>query len=59
LNRLSIAISRAKCLAYLVCSPDLLEARARSIDQMRLVNALCRIAEVADLGRPARLPSRA
>ena len=26
-NRLNVAISRAQCLAYLVCSPRLLEAR--------------------------------
>ena len=30
-NRLNVAISRAQCLAYLVCSPRLLEVNARSI----------------------------
>jgi uncharacterized protein len=40
-NRLNVAISRAQCLAYLVCSPRLLEARCRSIEEMELVNALC------------------
>ncbi len=39
-NRLNVAISRARCLAYLVCSPRLLEVNARSIPQMRLANAL-------------------
>ena len=46
-NRLNVAISRAQCLAYLVCSPRLLEVNARSIDQMRLANALCRFVELA------------
>src|SRR5205823_11868919 len=44
-NRLNVAISRAQCLAYLVCSPKLLEVNARTIDQMRLANALCRFVE--------------
>jgi uncharacterized protein len=46
-NRLNVAISRAQCLAFLVCSPRLLEARCRSIEEMQLVNALCRLVEVA------------
>jgi uncharacterized protein len=47
-NRLNVAISRAQCLAVLVCSPRLLEARCRSIEEMELVNALCRLVEVAE-----------
>jgi predicted RecB family nuclease len=47
-NRLNVAISRAQCLAILVCSPRLLEARCHSIDDMALVNALCRLAEYAE-----------
>jgi hypothetical protein len=35
-NRLNVAISRARCLAYLVCSPRLLDVNCRTIDQMRL-----------------------
>jgi len=31
----------------LVCSPELLHVRCRSAEQMRLVNALCRLVEVA------------
>ena len=46
-NRLNVAISRARCLAYLVCSPRLLEVHARTIPQMRLANALCRFVELA------------
>ena len=46
-NRLNVAISRAQCLAVLVCSPRLLEARCQSIEEMQLVNALCRLVEYA------------
>ena len=46
-NRLNVAISRAQCLAVLVCSPRLLEARCSSIEEMQLVNALCRLVEYA------------
>jgi uncharacterized protein len=46
-NRLNVAVSRAMCLAYVVASPRLLESRARTIEQMRLVNALCRFVEMA------------
>ncbi len=47
-NRLNVAISRAQCLAYLVASPRLLEVNCRTIEQMRLANALCRFVEVAE-----------
>jgi uncharacterized protein len=46
-NRLNVAVSRAQCLAILVCSPRLLEARCHSIEEMELVNALCRLVEYA------------
>jgi len=46
-NRLNVAISRAQCLAVLVCSPRLLEARCQSLGEMQLVNALCRLVEYA------------
>ena len=49
-NRLNVAISRAQCLAVLVCSPRLLEARCQSIEEMQLVNALCRLVEYAQAG---------
>ena len=47
-NRLNVAVSRARCLAYVVASPRLLETSCRTVEQMRLVNALCRFVEVAE-----------
>ena len=44
---LNVAVSRARCLAVLVARPALLRIRCRSAEQMRLVNALCRLVEVA------------
>ena len=44
-NRLNVAISRARCLAYIVCAPALLEAPVRTLDQMRLVNTVCALVE--------------
>jgi uncharacterized protein len=46
-NRFNVAISRAKCLSVVVCSPRLLETRCRTVDQMQLVNELCRYSESA------------
>jgi uncharacterized protein len=46
-NRLNVAISRAECLAYLVASPRLLDASCRTVEQMRLANALCRLVELS------------
>ena len=36
-NRLNVAVSRARCLAVLVCNPALLEIRCRNAEQMRLL----------------------
>jgi len=47
LNRLNVAASRAQGLVQLVCSPELLKARCRMPDQMRLAGALCRLVELA------------
>jgi len=46
-NRLNVAVSRARSLAVLVCSPELLHIDCRTVEQMRLVNALCRLVELA------------
>jgi len=49
-NRLNVAVSRARSLAVLVCSPELLQIDCRTVEQMRLVNALCRLVELAEGG---------
>jgi superfamily I DNA and/or RNA helicase len=36
-NRLNVALSRAQSVAVMVCSPSLLDADIRGVDQMRLV----------------------
>ncbi len=46
-NRLNVATSRARCVAVVVASPDLLRVRARTPEQMRLANAFCLFAEFA------------
>jgi AAA domain/RNase_H superfamily len=54
-NRLNVAVSRAQALAVVVCSPRLLWARCNTVEQMRLVNALCAFADAAErqAGAPA------
>ncbi len=47
LNRLNVATSRAKCICFLVASPQLLEPACRTIDQIKLANALCKYLELA------------
>jgi uncharacterized protein len=47
-NRLNVAVSRARCLAVLVASERLLDVDCRTVEQVRLVNALCRFVELAE-----------
>jgi uncharacterized protein len=47
LHRLNVAVSRAKALAVVVMSPELLDAPVRTPEQLRQVNALCRLVEMA------------
>ena len=47
-NRLNVAVSRAKVMAVLVANPGLPVAKCNSIEQIRLVNSLCRYVELAD-----------
>ena len=54
-NRLNVAVSRARGLAILVANPDLFIVHARTPEQMRLVNAFCRLVEVADEQASARV----
>lgn len=44
-NRLNVAVSRARCLALLVASPDLMAIKCSTIEQMQLVNTLCWVDE--------------
>ena len=46
-NRLNVAVSRAQCLAYVACSPRLLEVDCRTVDHLRLADALCLFVEQA------------
>jgi predicted RecB family nuclease len=54
-NRLNVATSRARCVAVVIASPELLRVRARTPEEMRLANALCQFEE-ATLGREAERP---
>jgi superfamily I DNA and/or RNA helicase len=47
-NRLNVAISRAQCLAVIIASSRLLETSCSTIEQLRLVNALCWAKNFAD-----------
>ena len=58
-NRLNVATSRARCIAVVAGSPDLWRVRARTPDQMRLANAVCRFVELARAVELAREPRRA
>jgi uncharacterized protein len=46
-NRLNVAVSRAQAMTVVVGSPKLLSVKCRSVDQLRLVNGLCRYVEMA------------
>lgn len=46
-NRLNVAVSRAQCLAYLVCTEELLKSRAKTVDDMLLIATLCAFVEYA------------
>jgi len=46
-NRLNVAVSRARCLAFLVCTETLLNSRARTIEEMRLIGTLSAFVEYA------------
>lgn len=47
-HRFNVATSRAQCRAVLVCAPALLDADCRNVEQMKLVNAVCRFVELAE-----------
>ncbi len=47
LNRLNVAISRARTAAIIVASPKLFSPECRTPEQMRMANAMCRYLEMA------------
>jgi predicted RecB family nuclease len=47
LNRLNVAISRARCVAVIVASPSLFQVQCKTPRQVTLANALCRYLEMA------------
>ncbi|WP_338053298.1 TM0106 family RecB-like putative nuclease [Rhodomicrobium udaipurense] len=47
-NRFNVAVSRAKCMAILVSSPEIFEAECKTPRQMQLANAFCRYLEMAE-----------
>lgn len=47
-NRLNVAISRARCLALVIASPELLSIKCSRPEQVALVNALCWVREYSD-----------
>jgi uncharacterized protein len=44
-NRLNVAVSRAQCLAVVVASPELLATPCGTVEDLRLVNKFCQLAE--------------
>ncbi len=57
LNRLNVAISRAKCAAIIVASPRLFEPECKTPRQMKLANALCRYRELSHRNEAVALGS--
>jgi uncharacterized protein len=47
LNRLNVAVSRARCVAVIVANPSLFQVQCRTPRQIELANAFCRYLEMA------------
>jgi len=48
LNRLNVAVSRARCACFVIASPELVKPVCRTPGQMRLANGLCHFIEMAN-----------
>jgi predicted RecB family nuclease len=44
-NRINVAVSRAQCMAVVVADPRIANAAAGSIDEMKLINLFCKLAD--------------
>ena len=49
-HRLNVATSRARCLAVLFASPELLRVNCKKPEHLKLVNALCQFLEKCPAG---------
>jgi hypothetical protein len=49
-NRLNVALSRARCLSVIFCSPALLDLVCQDLERMKLVNTVCWTKEFASSG---------
>jgi predicted RecB family nuclease len=47
LNRLNVAVSRARCVAVIIASPALFQVQCKTPRQIELANAFCRYLEMA------------
>lgn len=52
LNRINVAVSRAKGLALVFGAPRLREAKCNTVEQMKLVNTLCALIEFMGVNYP-------
>jgi uncharacterized protein len=46
-HRVNVATSRGQCRVVVFCAPELLQAECRTIEQMKLMNAICRFVELS------------
>jgi superfamily I DNA and/or RNA helicase len=46
-NRLNVAVSRARCVAVVIASPKLMEVPCSKVEQMRIVDTMCRLFQLA------------
>jgi uncharacterized protein len=57
-NRLNVATSRARCVAIVIASPELIRVECKTPRQMALANALCRFVELAAEPAPTAASAR-